>query len=337
MPRQISYRDSGVDIDEADRLVDYLKTRNRTIGGFSGLMPLPRGYKKPMLVASTDGVGTKLLVAKAAGDLSTIGIDLVGMVVNDLLVCGAKPLFFLDYYATGKLRTADAKQVLDGIFRGCELAGWPLIGGETAELPGLYRNGDFDLAGFGVGIVEAGKQVDGKRVKVGDAIYGFASAGLHSNGYSLARHALIQRGKLKMDTPIAALNNATLRKALLTPTKIYCKLVEKLLKSGADIRAMAHITGGGIPGNLNRVLPKRADAEVQWGSWKPHPIFELIQRTGPVSRDEMLNTFNMGIGYIAVAPEGDAAKIQRAAKAAGEKVAIIGKIVKGTGVVQVIE
>jgi phosphoribosylformylglycinamidine cyclo-ligase len=332
----ISYKDSGVDIDEADRLIDYLKTKNRSIGGFSGLMPIPRGYKRPLLVASTDGVGTKLLVAKAAGDLSTIGIDLVAMVVNDLLVCGAKPLFFLDYYATGRLRTSEARQVIDGIFQGCEIAGWPLIGGETAELPGLYQGGDFDLAGFGVGVVEAGQQIDGRRIKAGDLVYGFSSNGLHSNGYSLARRVLLDKAGLRLGSKVPGMRGATVKSVLLQPTRIYTSLVDKLLRTRADIRGFAHITGGGIPGNLNRVLPPRLDAEIQWGSWEPHPVFELIEQSGPVSRDEMLKTFNMGLGFMAVAPESEDAKIHRAAKAAGETVSIVGQIVRGSGKVRIV-
>lgn len=336
LPKSITYRESGVDIAEADKFVDFLKTSNRNIGGFSGLMPVPKGYKSPLLVASTDGVGTKLLVAKEAGDLSTIGIDLVAMVVNDLLVCGARPLFFLDYYATGKLRLKEARQVVEGILEGCRQAGWPLIGGETAELPGLYHNGDFDLAGFGVGVVEAKEVIDGRTVKPGDRIFGFSSSGIHSNGYSLARKALLDRGKLSLKKKVAGLEGRTLAKALLEPTRIYSQLTAQIRKQKAAVKAYAHITGGGIPGNLNRVLPKGADAEIQVGSWPVTPIFDLIAQTGPVSEDEMFRTFNMGLGFIAIAPESERKKLEKAAKAAGEQVYLVGQVVKGIGKVHLI-
>lgn len=329
MTKHVTYKDSGVDINEADRLVDFLRTRNRNIGGFSGLMPVPKGFKKPMLVASTDGVGTKLLVAKAVGKLGTIGIDLVAMVINDLLVCGARPLFFLDYYATGTLRSSEAQQVIEGILQGCEIAGCPLIGGETAELPGLYQKGDFDLAGFGVGVVEAEKVIDGRRVMAGDLVYGFSSSGLHSNGYSLARRVLLEGAGLKPGRRVSALGEGSLADHLLEPTRIYTSLVKRLLASKANIRAFSHITGGGIEGNLNRVLPPRLDAEVDVNAWERPPIFHLIQEKGPVAPAEMFRTFNMGIGFMAVAPSDDQQKIFRAAAQAGEKVQIIGRIVKG--------
>ncbi|MGI8907989.1 MAG: phosphoribosylformylglycinamidine cyclo-ligase [Candidatus Sumerlaeaceae bacterium] len=335
LPRSLSYKDSGVDISEGDRVVDFVRSRNRNIGGFSALMPIPKGYKRPLLVASTDGVGTKLLVAKAAGQLNTIGIDLVAMVVNDLLVCGAKPLFFLDYYATGKLNAREAKQVLEGIFHGCEQAGCPLIGGETAELPGLYKSGDFDLAGFGVGIVEADRVIDGSRIEEGDLVYGFGSSGLHSNGYSLARRALLDKAGLTLKSKVPGAGNSSLQRVLMTPTKIYSALIARLLKGRIDIRGLAHITGGGIPGNLNRVLPGDLDARVEWGSWPVHPIFRLIEQRGPVSRAEMLKTFNMGLGMMAVAPARQRSAIERAAAAAGETVQVVGVLVPGSGQVTV--
>ncbi len=334
MPRSISYKDAGVDINEADKLVDYLKTKNRAIGGFSGLMPLPKGYKKPLLVASTDGVGTKLLLAKTMKDYSTIGIDLVGMVVNDMAVCGARPLFFLDYYATSALKIKEAKQVIDGILEGCAQAGCPLIGGETAELPGLYQPGDFDLAGFAVGIVDADKAITGKSVKPGDIVFGIPSSGIHSNGYSLVRK-IIEKSSLPLNKKAAGLGNRTLGRVLLEPTRIYTSFINKLITK-VPIKALAHITGGGITGNLNRILPSKTDAIVHEGQWPLPPIFELLEKHGPVDRAEMHRTFNMGLGMMGVVAPSDVEKLMKAAKTAGEEVYIVGTIEKGTGAVQIV-
>lgn len=334
MPRSISYKDAGVDINEADKLVDYLKTKNRAIGGFSGLMPLPKGFKKPMLVASTDGVGTKLLLAKSMKDYSTIGIDLVAMVVNDMAVCGARPLFFLDYYATSALKLKEARQVIDGILAGCEQAGCPLIGGETAELPGLYQPGDFDLAGFAVGIVDADKAINGKSVKAGDIVFGLPSSGVHSNGYSLVRKIVDKSGH-PLSKRVAGLGNRNLGRTLLEPTRIYTKFINKLI-SKVPVKALAHITGGGITGNLNRVLPSKTDAIVHEGQWPIPPVFEFLEKQGPVDRAEMHRTFNMGLGMMGVVAPGDVEKLKRAAKAAGEELYIVGTIEKGTGRVQIV-
>ncbi|MBX7247332.1 MAG: phosphoribosylformylglycinamidine cyclo-ligase [Candidatus Sumerlaeaceae bacterium] len=331
----MTYQNAGVSITTADKLVDHLRTQNRAIGGFSGLYPLRlHGMTEPMLVASTDGVGTKLLVAKQMRNLSTIGIDLVAMVVNDLIVCGAAPLFFLDYYAMGKLRLAEAKSIIAGIQAGCKTAGMPLIGGETAEMPGLYPPGDFDLAGFGVGIVEKSRVIDGRRVLPGDLLYGFESSGLHSNGYSLARKALDAEKPGRLSLKVKELGT-TLGSALMKPTRIYVNLMRALTKAKADIRGCAHITGGGIPGNLNRTLPLNADAVVNLASWSLAPLFQLIQDRGPVTQNEMLKTFNMGIGYIVVAPPGEETRIRRAAKAAGESCHVIGHITRGQGKVRI--
>lgn len=335
MPKAVTYEDAGVSIREADKLVAFLREKNRNIGGFSGLFPLPmNGMKKPMLVASTDGVGTKLLVAKTVGDLSTIGIDLVAMVVNDLVTCGAKPLFFLDYYATGKLKTTEAKRVISGIIKGCEEAGCVLLGGETAEMPGLYQPGDFDLAGFGVGIVDAANVIDGSKVKTGDIVVGFESSGLHSNGFSLARRTLIDHCGMELNTRVKELGS-TLGAALLRPTKIYARLVAQLQRAKVQVKAMAHITGGGIPGNLNRVLSSKVDAVVYKNRWDTPHIFKMIQLCGPVDYTEMLKTFNMGIGFVAIVPVSEHNKVLRAAKAAGENAHVIGEIIKGTGKVRV--
>jgi phosphoribosylformylglycinamidine cyclo-ligase len=334
LAKTISYKDAGVDINEADKLVDYLKTKNRAIGGFSGLMPLPKGMKKPLLVASTDGVGTKLLLAKTMKDYSTIGIDLVAMVVNDMAVNGARPIFFLDYYATGALKLKEAKQVIDGILEGCSQAGCPLIGGETAELPGLYQPGDFDLAGFAVGVVDADKVITGKTVKPGDIVFGIASSGIHSNGYSLVRKIVDSTG-LALNKKVAGLGSRTLGRTLLEPTRIYISLVSKILAK-VSVKAFAHITGGGITGNLNRVLPSKTDAIIHEGQWPILPVFEILEKSGPVAREEMYRTFNMGLGMMGVIAAADVDKLRRAAKAAGEEIYVVGTIEKGTGQVSIV-
>jgi phosphoribosylformylglycinamidine cyclo-ligase len=336
-PKGITYAEAGVDIASADRFVDYIRSRRPAIGGFSGLFRLPstRGMKHPTLVASTDGVGTKLLIAKALRRFDTLGIDLVAMVVNDLITCGAKPLFFLDYYATGKLELNEAKAIFDGILAGCEQAAMEMLGGETAELPGLYARGDFDLAGFGVGIVDGAAVIDGRAVRAGDLVFGFESSGLHSNGYSLARKVLLEQAEMKLSTRVRELGGARLGDVLLTPTRIYARLVQALRRAKVGVKAMAHITGGGIPGNLSRVLPPDVDAVIDTSRWDVPPIFTLIQRLGPVDYDEMLATFNLGLGYMAVAAQSEQARLLRVAKRLGERVHVVGKIVKGRGKVRI--
>lgn len=335
VPKAITYEAAGVSIATADRLVEYLKSRNKAIGGFSGLFPCrTKGMKRPMLVASTDGVGTKLLIAKELRRLDTIGVDLVAMVVNDLITCGATPLFFLDYFATGKLRLAEAQAILEGIFRGCDEADMTLLGGETAELPGLYAPGDFDLAGFGVGIVDASQVIDGKKIRPGDLVFGVESSGLHSNGYSLARRVLLEIAEMKLTTRVRELG-ATLGEALLTPTRIYWPFVKALRRARVPIKAYAHITGGGIPGNLSRVLPSTVDAVVFKNRWDTPTIFKIIQRCGPVEYPEMLKTFNMGLGFMFVASEREQSKILRVARRCGERVHVVGHITKGSGKVRV--
>ncbi len=319
--RAKTYAGAGVDIDEGDSLVDYLKTVNPLIGGFSGLFEMPRGLKKPRLVASTDGVGTKLLVAMLAGQHETIGIDLVAMVVNDLIVCGAKPLFFLDYFATGKLKGDEARKVLTGIIEGCAQAGCPLIGGETAEMPGMYAPGHYDLAGFGIGVVEADEVIDGRGVQRGDLILGLSSTGLHSNGFSLARNALLpedpKEAKKALKQKIAK-GGPTLADALLTPTRIYVKTVLDLIKR-FPVLAGAHITGGGIAGNLVRVMPAGVTAYIDIDTWTKPAIYDLIAERGPVDEQEMFRVFNMGIGYILIVrPEAAKKVIARAAKLGDE-------------------
>ncbi|MEN6625947.1 MAG: phosphoribosylformylglycinamidine cyclo-ligase [Candidatus Sumerlaeia bacterium] len=324
--RAMTYAKAGVDIDAGDNLVEHLKKINPAIGGFAGLCPLPRGMKNPRLVASTDGVGTKLLVAQLAGRHGSIGIDLVGMVVNDIIVCGAKPLFFLDYFATGKLKGAEAREVIQGIVEGCNEADCPLIGGETAEMPGMYGPGHYDLAGFGVGVVEANEVIDGRNVKPGDLLVGLASSGLHSNGFSLARKALLP------DAPAAA-KSALKKKAwrggpsladvMLEPTRIYVRTVLDLIGRGW-VSAAAHITGGGIAGNLVRVLPRGVAAWVDVASWNPPSVFELIAERGPVDEEEMFKVFNMGIGMILVVPADAAKKLIKRCEALGQRANVIG-------------
>ncbi|HEX4621188.1 MAG TPA: phosphoribosylformylglycinamidine cyclo-ligase, partial [Myxococcaceae bacterium] len=311
-----TYKDAGVDIEAGDALVERIKPyAARThrsevlsgVGGFGGLFALPPGkYREPVLVSGTDGVGTKLKVAFLAGRHDTVGIDLVAMSVNDILTCGAEPLFFLDYFATAGLDVDQAAQVVMGIGRGCEEAGCTLLGGETAELPGFYQKGEYDLAGFCVGVVERSRIIDGKSIRPGDALIGLASSGLHSNGYSLARKVLIDRAK----DPVGP----KLLDQLLEPTRIYVKDVQALMDA-VDVKGMAHITGSGIPGNLPRCLPEGTRAVLEESSWRLPPIFELIQSRGNVARDEMYATFNMRLGMIAVVASPDVPAARRALQA----------------------
>jgi phosphoribosylformylglycinamidine cyclo-ligase len=333
-----TYRDAGVDIDEGDRLVELIKPLARPtlrpevvagIGGFGGLFALDVAkWKQPVLVAGTDGVGTKLKVAFAAGRHATIGIDLVAMCVNDIAVVGAEPLFFLDYYATGKLSAEQGAEVVKGIAEGCRQAGCALIGGETAELPGFYAKGEYDLAGFAVGCVERDRILDGKGVAPGDAVLGIASSGLHSNGYALARKALLERHPLDWAPP--ELRGRTLADALLEPTRIYAQDVLALL-GAVRPKALAHITGGGLPGNVPRNLPEGTRAVLDARRWPRPPIFDLVQREGEVPEDDMLRTFNMGLGLVAVLAPGDVAAAQRLLAARGLQSWEVGAIERGQG------
>jgi phosphoribosylformylglycinamidine cyclo-ligase len=327
-----TYKDAGVDVEAGDALVERIKPyAARTyrsevvsgVGGFGGLFALPPGkYKEPVLVSGTDGVGTKLKVAFLAGRHDTVGIDLVAMSVNDILTCGAEPLFFLDYFATAGLDVEQAAQVVMGIGRGCEEAGCTLLGGETAELPGFYQKGEYDLAGFCVGVVERSRIIDGKSIRPGDALIGLASSGLHSNGYSLARKVLIDRAT----DPVGP----KLLDQLLEPTRIYVKDVQALMDA-VEVKGMAHITGSGIPGNLPRCLPAGTRAVVEESSWRLPPIFELIQSRGNVARDEMYATFNMGLGMIAVVASPDVPAARRALQARRVDAWEVGRIEKGEG------
>ncbi len=326
----MTYRDAGVDIDAGDALVENIKplaARTRRegvlagIGGFGALFEVPKRYHEPVLVSGTDGVGTKLKLAFALGRHDTIGIDLVAMSVNDVLVQGAEPLFFLDYYATGKLEVDVATEVVRGIAHGCEQAGCALIGGETAEMPGMYVPGEYDLAGFCVGVVEKSKIIDGSTVGAGDAILGLGSSGLHSNGYSLARRIVEVSG-----ADLAAdFHGRPLADALLAPTRIYVKPVLALM-AALPVKALAHITGGGLPGNLPRVLPEGMVADLDGTSWPRPPLFGWLQSAGGVADEEMYRTFNCGLGMVLVVAEADAPHAIGLLAAAGETVTRIGTI-----------
>lgn len=302
MTDSLSYRDAGVDIDAGNALVEKIKSVTRRtnrpevlseLGGFGALCEIPTKYKHPVIVSSTDGVGTKLKLAIAMNKHDTIGIDLVAMCVNDLVVCGAEPLFFLDYYATGGLNVETATAVVTGIGAGCEQAGCALVGGETAEMPGMYAGEDYDLAGFAVGIVEKSQIIDQKKVSIGDSLIGLRSSGPHSNGYSLIRK-ILEVSKANLSDKFG---DSTLGETLLAPTIIYVKTIQKLAES-VDIHAISHITGGGITENLPRVLPSNAQARIQLSSWTRPPIFGWLQQQGKVKDAEMYRTFNCGIGMI---------------------------------------
>jgi phosphoribosylformylglycinamidine cyclo-ligase len=279
------------------------------------------------MVSGTDGVGTKLRVAQMMDIHDTVGIDLVAMCVNDILVHGAEPLFFLDYIAVGQLIPEHIEALVKGVSTGCLQAGCSLIGGETAELPGMYAAGDYDLAGFAVGVVEKNEILDGKKVCEGDVVLGVGSSGLHSNGYSLARKVLLDSAALNPDIFVEELGH-TVGEELLTPTHIYVKSIRELLTK-VPVHALAHITGGGIPGNLSRVIPDGLEAQIKRGSWQAPPIFEMIARLGDVEPEEMERTFNMGLGFMAVCPPENADEAIRVLRTVGETVAVVGEIARG--------
>ncbi|WP_439106963.1 phosphoribosylformylglycinamidine cyclo-ligase [Congregibacter sp.] len=312
-PTPLTYRDAGVDIDKGNALVGRIRDavdRTRrpevmgSLGGFGALCALPTGYKEPLLVSGTDGVGTKLRLAIELNRHEHIGIDLVAMCANDIAVSGAEPLFFLDYYATGKLDLDVATDVVRGIAKGCELSGCSLVGGETAEMPGMYSEGDYDLAGFCVGVVERDSVIDGSSVAVGDALIAIASSGPHANGYSLIR-SVLERSKADLNAPLES-NGKTLGELLLEPTTLYCKALLSL-REHIDIHAMAHITGGGLLENLPRVLPDRATARVDTQSWEWPAVFTWLQSAGNIERMEMFRTFNCGVGMVICIPQEHAA------------------------------
>lgn len=334
----VTYRQAGVDIDEANTLIERIKpmaARTRTpfvlegIGGFAGLCSLPSGLEDPILVSGTDGVGTKLKVAFALGRHDTIGQDLVAMCVNDIITTGAQPLFFLDYFGTGKLSADTAADVIRGIADGCALAGCALLGGETAELPGMYADGEYDLAGFAVGVAERKKLLGPARVRPGDVVLAVASSGLHSNGYSLARSVIENEMGLALNAAVPELGN--LGELLLRPTKIYAKAVRELRAAvGEDLHALCHVTGGGVPENLPRVLPDGVDARLD--RCRPWPLlFRWLADGGPVALSEMRRTFNLGIGLLVVVSEQGEAHALEALARAGEDAYKIGQITAATG------
>jgi phosphoribosylformylglycinamidine cyclo-ligase len=328
---RLNYKSAGVDIEAGNALVERIKpiaakTRNAGVmaglGGFGSLFELPLDrYKNPVLVSGTDGVGTKLKLALDLNLHNTVGIDLVAMCVNDIIVQGAEPLFFLDYFATGKLNVDTAASVIEGIGKGCEYSGAALVGGETAEMPGMYADGDYDLAGFCVGIVERDNIIDGSKVKAGDKLIGIASSGPHSNGYSLVRK-IVEKSGVSLESEV---NGKHLGKTLLEPTRIYVKPLLELLKI-VPVHAMAHITGGGITENLPRVLPKDLDATINLSAWQLPEIFVWLQQQGNVDLADMLVTFNCGVGMIVCVDAADEAKTLEILAAQGESVFSIGEI-----------
>jgi phosphoribosylformylglycinamidine cyclo-ligase len=341
-----------VDIDAADRFVDLIAPAVRSTygprvidshGAFAGLFRLDyderlfaRNYRDPVLVACTDGVGSKLLVAIQARRLDTVGIDLVAMNVNDLLCCGAEPLLFLDYLAAHSVEPEDLAEVVRGIVAGCKQAGCALLGGETAEMPDLYRRGDFDLAGFALGVVERRRMLGPQHVRVGDEVIGIASSGLHSNGYALARRVLLEDGGLDLKCTVRGLDEP-LVEALLRPTRIYVRPVLEVLrhyKRQRMVAAMAHITGSGLPGNIPRILPRNCDVLLRRGSWPVPPIFGLLEHHG-VEEEEMYRVFNMGIGYCLIVRPRSAGVVVRSLERAGEQAFVIGRVRRGRGEVEI--
>ena len=331
----LTYRDAGVDIEAGESLVERIKPLVQktqrpeclgNIGGFGGLFELPIDrYRRPVLVSGTDGVGTKLKLAVILDRHDTIGIDLVAMCVNDVLVLGAEPLYFLDYFATGNLSPEHAQSVIAGIATGCEAAGAALIGGETAEMPGMYSPGDYDLAGFCVGVVEKDQIIDGSHIRAGDQVLGLASSGLHSNGYSLAR-AVLERSSATLDQ---AIGETTLGEALLAPTRIYVRPILALLKA-VPIHGIAHITGGGLPGNIPRILPGNCDCRIDATAWPRPEIFQWLQSEGSIDDTEMLRTFNCGIGLVIIVSSDTAAQAHEMLEASGETVYRLGEVQAGS-------
>jgi len=341
--KPLTYRDAGVDIEAGDeavrRIAPLAKATFRPevlggIGAFAGFVRVPSGYREPVLVSSTDGVGSKLKVAFLADRHDTVGIDLVAMGVNDLLVHGAEPLYFLDYIGIGRLDPARVEALVRGVADGCRRAGCALIGGETAELPDLYAPGEYDLAGFAVGIVERDRILDGSEVKPRDVVLGLASSGLHSNGYSLARRIVFDVMRLRLDATLPA-TGRRVGDVLLEPTRIYAAAV-KALVAGVPVCAMAHITGGGLTGNVPRVLPEGCRAILRRSAWREPPVFATLREAGRVSDAEMLRTFNLGVGYVVIVRAADAGRAQQILEAAGETVMPIGEIVAGERGVEVV-
>jgi len=347
--KPLTYAAAGVDIEAGDRVVDLIKPIVRRTygprvvgrhGAFAGMFRLDyneklfrRNYRDPVLVACTDGVGTKVKLACELKVYDTVGIDCVAMNVNDLIVQGAEPLIFLDYLGLHKIIPEQTASIIDGVAKGCEQAGCALIGGECAEMPDIYQPGDFDIAGFAVGVVELSRAMDPMRVEKGDAIVALASSGVHSNGYTLVRR-IVEVAGLSLARTHPELGPSTLGEVLLTPTRIYAKPIVKLLGSYQRkkvISGMAHITGGGLPGNVCRALPPKLDARIDLSSWAPPPIFEFLQRHGRVEQEEMFKVFNMGIGYTLIVRPTFAEAVVRKLNKSGERAWVCGEIVKGTG------
>lgn len=333
-----AYRQAGVDIQAGNETVERMKEHvHRThrpevlggIGGFGGLFQLS-GYQEPVLVAATDGVGTKLKLAFILDRHDSIGVDCVAMCVNDLVVQGAEPLFFLDYIATGKLNPSQAEAIVKGIADGCEQAGCALIGGETAEMPGMYGNGEYDVAGFAVGAAEKTRLLDGKTIRPGDVVLGLASDGLHSNGYSLARKILLKEGKQRLEQRVPW-GSHTWGEELLTPTRIYVQPFLSLIET-CQVKGGAHITGGGLVENVPRMLPEGLGARINLGSWQIPEVFGVLAKEGRLGKEDLLQTFNMGIGMVLFLPSENAERAMEIASEAGERAAVIGEVVEGNGV-----
>jgi phosphoribosylformylglycinamidine cyclo-ligase len=350
MSKYISYEQSGVSIDAGEEMVQQIHSAVASTFGprviqlrnaFAGMFRLDyderlfkKNYKNPVLVACTDGVGSKVQLAGKIKKFDTVGIDLVAMNVNDMLVQGAEPLFFLDYLAVHKLEPKIVAELVRGVAAGCRQANCALIGGETAEMPDTYSAGDFDMAGFAVGVVERKKIITGEQIRKGDVILGLASSGLHSNGYTLVRNICFKKAKLKMADVLDELDGAALGDVLLEPTRIYVRPIIKLLsqyKVKRVVHGMAHITGGGLVGNIPRVLPKDCDAAIKKSSWPKHKIFTFLKKAGPVEEEEMFRVFNMGIGFVLIVAEDFANSIAKKLTKFGEQVYKIGRITTGTG------
>ncbi|MBI2995178.1 MAG: phosphoribosylformylglycinamidine cyclo-ligase [Candidatus Melainabacteria bacterium] len=337
MTKSITYKDSGVDIEAGNKTVEYIKPLAKKtyrpevisgVGGFSGLFQIPNKYKDPVLVACTDGVGTKLKLAFRLNKHETIGIDLVAMCINDLICSGAEPLFFLDYFATGKLSPIQAKEVIKGITDGCLESNCTLLGGETAELPGFYKNNEYDLAGFAVGIVERNNIIDGLKIQEGDLLIGIESSGLHSNGYSLAQKVFFEIAKWDINYKHPKLDKS-IGEILLTPTFIYAKLIRDLIAK-FEIKGIANITGGGLSENIPRIFPENISCKINLNSWQKPVIFKLIQETGNIENNEMLKTFNCGIGIVIIVNKNIEENISKEIQKEGFKSYKIGKVIKDT-------
>lgn len=334
MEKSLTYKDAGVDIDKGNAFVDNIKKLVKEtpqqgvlggIGGFGGLFsPNLKGMSEPVFVSGTDGVGTKLKIAFLTGKHDTIGIDLVAMCVNDIVVTGAKPLFFLDYFSTGKLELNTATDVVKGIAEGCKQAGCALLGGETAEMPGIYDDNEYDLAGFAVGVVDKPKMIDNSQIKEGHQLIGIPSSGIHSNGYSLVRKICFDALNLDVDSYVPELGR-TIGEELLEPTKIYTKVVQRIIES-SEIHGLAHITGGGLDENIVRVLPDNLKIRIRRNSWSRPPIFDFLQKGGNVEEMEMMRTFNNGVGMVAIVPEEFTDNVMMTIGSCGEDVFILGDV-----------